>query len=128
MRSVSFLFIQCFKISIWDFFDFDMSVFQNLAISYINYYFSVNLRLLNSSLVLEFGLCLQISEASSVSSFGFMSVLSKVFDLNSAVPPTSILNSNKFCPTGEYFLRCSSTLMAKSRVSGRHRCSYIHYM
>ena len=94
MRSVSFLFIQCFKISIWEFFDFDMSVFQNLAISYINYYFSVNLRLLNSSLVLKFGLCLQISEASSVSSF--MSVLSKVFDLNSAVPPTSILNSNKF--------------------------------
>ena len=77
---------------------------------------SVNFRLLNSSRVLILGLSLQIFKASSVSSFWVMAVWSIIFDFSSAVPPTSLLHSNKCCPTGESPLRWSSALVAKCRT------------
>ena len=80
---------------------------------YIDYNLSVNSGLLNSSRVLIFGLSLQICKASSVSSLWVLAVWSIIYDFSSAIPPTSLLHSNKCCPTGESLLRCSSTLVTK---------------
>ena len=42
-----------------------------------------------------------------------LAVWSITSNFSSAVPLTSLLPSNKSCPTGESYLRCSSTFVAK---------------
>ena len=88
--------------------------FSFTAMLYINYNFSVNSRLLNSSRRLILGLSLQICKASIVSSFRLLAVYPIISDFSSAVPPTSLLHSKKCCPAGESPLRCSSTLFIES--------------
>ena len=79
----------------------------------MDYSFSVNSRPLNSARVSILGLSRQICKVFVVSSFGVLAVLSINSDFSSAVSPSSLLHSNKCCPTGESPLPRSSILVNK---------------